>query len=168
MMAELSGTPRLVVSLLYGAGLRLQEALGLRVKDVETPTWRWFADNISPTGAAAWAESRFPTPSIASIQTQASSGRGNSCFRQPASAATRGGAHPAGITCTSRPCSGLFASPVCAESSYAGSTITSTIGSSSPRRVPFRSLRCGMPLAATPRSCNKPPNKRLQPSAAGR
>lgn len=29
VMAELSGTPRLVVSLLYGAGLRLQEALGL-------------------------------------------------------------------------------------------------------------------------------------------
>ncbi len=35
VLGELSGTPRLVAWLLYGAGLRLQEALSLRVKDVE-------------------------------------------------------------------------------------------------------------------------------------
>ncbi len=35
VLARLSGVPWLVVSLLYGAGLRLTEALRLRVKDVE-------------------------------------------------------------------------------------------------------------------------------------
>jgi integron integrase len=35
VLAELSGTPRLVAWLLYGSGLRLSEALRLRVKDVE-------------------------------------------------------------------------------------------------------------------------------------
>lgn len=35
ILAELRGAPRLVVSLLYGAGLRMREALDLRVKDVD-------------------------------------------------------------------------------------------------------------------------------------
>ncbi len=35
VLAELSGMPRLVASLLYGAGLRLQECLALRVKDLD-------------------------------------------------------------------------------------------------------------------------------------
>jgi integron integrase len=35
VLAELDGAPRLVASLLYGAGLRLMEALQLRLKDVE-------------------------------------------------------------------------------------------------------------------------------------
>ena len=35
VLAHLTGTPRLVASLLYGAGLRLQECLKLRVKDVD-------------------------------------------------------------------------------------------------------------------------------------
>jgi integron integrase len=35
ILPHLSGTPHLVVSLLYGAGLRLMEALRLRVKDVD-------------------------------------------------------------------------------------------------------------------------------------
>jgi integron integrase len=35
VIAHLEGVPRLVVSLLYGAGLRLQESLELRVKDVD-------------------------------------------------------------------------------------------------------------------------------------
>jgi integron integrase len=35
VLARLSGTPRLVASLLYGSGLRLLEAVRLRVKDVD-------------------------------------------------------------------------------------------------------------------------------------
>lgn len=35
VLAELRGTPRLMVELLYGSGLRLQECLNLRVKDID-------------------------------------------------------------------------------------------------------------------------------------
>jgi integron integrase len=35
LLAELSGTPRLFVRLLYGTGMRLSEGLGLRVKDID-------------------------------------------------------------------------------------------------------------------------------------
>ena len=35
LLAQLTGTMRLVVTLLYGAGLRLEECLGLRVKDFD-------------------------------------------------------------------------------------------------------------------------------------
>jgi site-specific recombinase XerD len=35
VLAHMSGTPRLMVELLYGSGLRLQECLNLRVKDID-------------------------------------------------------------------------------------------------------------------------------------
>ena len=35
VLARMRGTPKLVAGLLYGAGLRLMEAVRLRVKDVE-------------------------------------------------------------------------------------------------------------------------------------
>jgi integrase len=37
ILAEMSGTPKLVVSLLYGTGMRLLEGLRLRVKDDDQP-----------------------------------------------------------------------------------------------------------------------------------
>ena len=40
VLAQLTGTPRLMVSLLYGAGLRLSECLSLRVKDIDGPGGR--------------------------------------------------------------------------------------------------------------------------------
>lgn len=38
ILAEMSGTPKLVVSLLYGTGMRLLEGLRLRVKDIDFVT----------------------------------------------------------------------------------------------------------------------------------
>jgi integrase len=35
VLASLNGTPHLVASLLYGSGLRLMEAVRLRVKDLD-------------------------------------------------------------------------------------------------------------------------------------
>ncbi len=37
LLSQLTGTPQLVVSLLYGSGLRLMEGLRLRVKDIDFP-----------------------------------------------------------------------------------------------------------------------------------
>jgi len=35
ILGHMSGTPRLMVELLYGSGLRLQECLNLRIKDID-------------------------------------------------------------------------------------------------------------------------------------
>jgi integrase len=35
VLSALTGTPKLVVKLLYGSGLRLMEALRLRVQDID-------------------------------------------------------------------------------------------------------------------------------------
>ena len=110
---RLRGTPRLMASLLYGAGLRLLECCRLRVKDVDfarseitvrdgkgaqgprhraarprspsrcARTSSACSACTRPTSPAAPATSPCPTPSPASTRTRAASGPGSGSSRPP-------------------------------------------------------------------------------------
>lgn len=132
---ELNDVPWLVASLLYGAGLRLQECLELRVKDLdferhEIPVRRGkgkrtvasccrilYAIDCDSTSRTFAAVTRLtwrmdsavlccPLHSNTSCRTPRPSGAGSSFFRRLASAAIRDSGHPRGFTCTSRLYSG--------------------------------------------------------------
>jgi hypothetical protein len=136
ILARLEGAVWLVVALLYGAGMRLQEALELRVKDIDferhqitvrqgkgrkdrvtccrlrlrsgcVRIFQRSGINTRPIWLAESGARRCRTRSIESIPTQARSGRGNSCSPRGGFAGTRGGARRAGFICTSR----LFSAP---------------------------------------------------------
>ena len=91
LLASLSGTKRLIASLLYGAGLRQIECLQLRVKDVD------FAYRQVLVRDAKGAKDRvtmLPEQSVQSLQehlgrVRDGNGPGSSCFRQGSCRATR-------------------------------------------------------------------------------
>lgn len=135
VLAQLSGVSRLIASLLYGSGLRLNECLELRVKDVDferrqltVRRGKGAKDRVTmlPSGLLdpLRSISHASAPRIrrtwrrvlgvsccqrrwpASIRTRRRSGSGSSCFRRPGSAGIPGMAGPPGITCTNPSSSG--------------------------------------------------------------
>ncbi len=90
ILRRLQGAPRLMASLMYGAGLRLLECCRLRVKDVDFARAEMIASAdstswISAMGPAAWS---CGTPCSASACARPGRGAGNGCFPPRASTAT--------------------------------------------------------------------------------
>ena len=118
LFGQLSGPLRLIVTLLYGAGLRLDECLELRVKDLDFERDRITVrqgkgrkDRVTMLPASAkeplrtdWDASCFRTRSSGSLRVRRRTGGGNLCFRRGACAAIRDLGSRHGITCTNRSC----------------------------------------------------------------
>jgi integrase len=131
VLDALDGVPKLVAMLLYGSGLRLQECLALRVKDLDferceitvrrskgqkdrrvmlpntlRPLLLAQLDAVRsstrPTWRPALAGSSCRMRSSASFRGLRQSGFGSSCSRLAVSAGTRALGHPRDFTCTSR------------------------------------------------------------------
>ncbi len=131
VLDQLTGVPRVVATLLYGAGLRLQECLELRVKDLDFErreiTVRrgkgqkdrrvMLPDALREVLERHLEEVRrlhnadlgagfgrvvLPGASNGSIRTRRRNGRGSSSFRPGGSARMSGLVRPRGFTCTSR------------------------------------------------------------------
>jgi len=67
VLARLDGTPHLIASLLYGSGLRLMEALRLRVKDIDFERHEL---TIRQGKGANDRVTMLPTSAVAPIRTQ--------------------------------------------------------------------------------------------------
>jgi len=118
LFGQLSGPLRLIVTPLYGAGLRLDECLELRVKDLDFERDRITVrqgkgrkDRVTMLPASAkeplrtdWDASCFRTRSSGSLRVRRRTGGGNLCFRRGACAAIRDLGSRHGITCTNRSC----------------------------------------------------------------
>jgi integrase len=129
VLHQLTGVPRIMALLLYGAGLRLLECCRLRVKDVDFATnqivirdGKGRKDRVTMLPAAVktllmthlnhvrtqhQADLRrgagwvdLPGPSCGSIQTPGANGRGSGSFRPRGSRWTASLASGADITCT--------------------------------------------------------------------
>lgn len=96
VLERLDGVCRLVVSLLYGAGLRLQECLELRVKDID-----FDRRAIVVRRGKGQKDRRTMLPDCVRELT----GDGSSRFPPAGAAAIRDSDRRRGITCTSRLCS---------------------------------------------------------------
>ena len=165
LLAQLQGTPWLVASLLYGSGLRLMEAMRLRVKDlaiergeVIVREGKGVKDRVTMLPAAlenavrahlgrlrGWYEeerrrarpvSRSLLRSRASTPTRGHAGAGSTSFQPQASAATLTPATRCGIIWMRRSSSAPFRAQCAKRSS----------------RSPRAATRCGI---ASPRTCWK-------------
>lgn len=139
VMAQLTGVPWLVVALLYGAGLRLQECLELRVKDIDferreivvrrgkgQKDRRTMFPDVAGERlrlhleavrrqhdediAAGYGRVVLPAALDRSTRMRRPTGGGGSCFRPGVSAAIRDGVRPRDSTCTRRRFSGRLPS----------------------------------------------------------
>jgi Phage integrase, N-terminal SAM-like domain/Phage integrase family len=135
IIGGLSGPPRLMALLLYGAGLRLLECARLRVKDVDFARnqlvvragkgnkdratmlpgvvkgiWPRISRRSSASTSAISSMERVgsscPGRWPASTPTRVANGRGSGCFRPLGSTSIAPLASAGGITCTSQCCSG--------------------------------------------------------------
>lgn len=135
VLGRLDGIPKLVASLLYGAGLRLFEGLRLRIKDLDFERREIvvrdgkggrdrrtmlparlhdaIVAHVAPpragttaTSPAAPAGSSFLTRSAASIQAPGARGPGSGSFQRRDSTLTAQRSSAAGITCTRQLSSG--------------------------------------------------------------
>jgi hypothetical protein len=140
LLGKLKGTPWLVATLLYGSGLRVLEALTLRIKDLDLEKQQFHIRdgkgrrdrrtmipravmgplrNRSPPSSpstkriapAAADTSRFQTPSPASIPTPVPNCAGSGCSPPPGPIGIHPPARPAATTCTKPSSSGLSRSP---------------------------------------------------------
>jgi len=140
ILKVIQGTMRIVVALLYGAGLRLQECLDVRVKDIDFDRHEIFVrrdkgQKDRRTMLPVAIEERLnghlrevkrqherdladgvgrvgcPLRWIANIATPPRNGRGSLCFRPRGSVAIRSGVRPLGFICTNRRFSGRSRTP---------------------------------------------------------
>src|SRR5882762_7068819 len=161
VLEHLEGTPRLMVLLLYGAGLRLLECAQLRIKDVDfaanrlvvrsgkgakdrvtmLPTAaktrllrrsRRYAGSIAWTSRPAPAGSPCPTRWRGNTRTPDASSAGSGCSRRPDTTWTASPASAAAITCTS-PSSSVPSSARCARPASSSTRAVTRSGIRSPR-----------------------------------
>lgn len=96
VIANLSGVSRIVAGLLYGSGLRLSEALSLRVKDLDLER----GEILVRDGKGAKDRVRSPARSAGSTPMPTANGAGNGCSRRPRTTPTARLACGTGTTCT--------------------------------------------------------------------
>ena len=166
VLDQLSGMPRIVVALLYGAGLRLRESLELRVKDIDfdrnqivVRRGKWQKDRrtmLPETVRPSWLRTsersaantnaifhkvsvvwRFPRRSNGNTPMPPPNGAGSLCFLRREYAGTHASGHRPGTTCTNPSCSARSPPPSAERGSRSGPAAT-------PSAIPLRHI-CSKP-----------------------